>query len=194
MENNVINTVSLGYDEKIGKSFIDINGEKVYVSYEFTKFLKDTNGVTPKNIELTCSKTGVKTLKVKNLTYTINGKTKVLNMYKTNLNNSKENKTMKCYVKFMKPKDPSKKNPFNNLITKVIKPVIKDKEYESLDAVRSDIHDALKPLENENSKWVIEDNTKTQGLVIKNEYTKEGREFASHNIFFINVAQVVEGK
>lgn len=167
-----------------------VNDVCVTISKELGEYLKKTNGLTDDNIELTTSKTGVQTLKIKSLTYSINGKNKNLNLYKINSNNEGVTK-MKVFVKFMKPKDASKRNPFNSLIAKVVKPKLTG-EFENMDAVKAALEDAIKELTNENSKWIIEDNTKTAGLVVKNEYKKEGREFPSHNIFFVNVVQSVE--
>jgi len=176
-------------------SILTVNDYEFIISNELADFINETDSLNDETIEATTSKTGVITLKIKSLTYSINDKTKILNMYKTN--NNKNNKgvinKMKVFIRFMKPKDESKKtNPFNNLVLRAVKPVIKDVEFESLDAVKTVVYDALKPYMSENSTWEIEDNTKTQGLVIKNTFQKEGRPYPSHNIFFINVVQVAE--
>lgn len=169
-------------------SILTVDKYQFIISNELANFINETNSLNDKTIEATVSKTGVITLKIKTLTYSINDKSKSLNLYKIN-NNLKEKKNMKVFIKFMKPKkETNKTNPFNNIVLRTVKPAIKDIEFESLDAIESTIYDALKPLMTENSEWVIEKNTKTQGLVVKNTFLKEGKEYPSHNIFFVNVA------
>ena len=55
--------------------------------------------------------------------------------YKINSNNEGVTK-MKVFVKFMKPKDASKRNPFNSLIAKVVKPKLTG-EFENMDDLNS---------------------------------------------------------
>lgn len=169
-------------------SILKVDGTDFKISNELASFLEATNSLNDDTITKTISKAGVITLKIKSLTYTIcnDNKKKILNMYK--INNNEGVIHMKTFIKFMKPKQESgKKNPFNSLILRVLKPALNNVEFEDIDAVRSTVYDTLKPLMSENSKWEIEDNTKTLGLVVKNEYLKEGKEYPSHNIFFINV-------
>ena len=177
-------------------SILTVDDHEFIISNELADFINETDSLNDETIEVTTSKTGVVTLKIKSLTYSINDKTKILSMYKTNSTTTNNNKgviKMKTFIRFMKPKDESKKtNPFNNLVLRTVKPVLKDVEFDSLDAVKSAVYDALKPYMTENSTWEIEDNTKTQGLVVKNTFQKEGRPYPSHNIFFVNVVQVAE--
>lgn len=179
------------------KAILEINDKAIMLPKELGEYLKATNGLNESNIVITESTTGVKTLKIKSLTYTIlddGEKEKVLNLYKEKFNikniienKEKKEKSMKVNIRFMNPKkDSEKTNPFKKFILSIIKPKIVDKEFNDFTEVSSVVYDALKPFMTENSKWTIEDNNKAEGLVIKNEYKKEGREFPSHNIFFIN--------
>jgi len=180
------------------KVILEIKDKAIMLPKELGEYLIKTNGLNDSNIVITESTTGVKTLKIKSLTYTIlddGEKEKVLNLYKEKFNikniienkEKKEENNMKVNIRFMNPKkDSEKTNPFKKFILSIIKPKIVDREFKDFTEVSSVVYDALKPFMTDNSKWTIEDNTKAEGLVIKNEYKKEGREFPSHNIFFIN--------
>lgn len=180
--------VKLEYEKTI--AILSKDNYTFKISKHLADYIKNTNSLNDDVIEVTESKTGVVTLKIKSLTYSYNDKSKILNLYKIN---NKEKLKMKVFIKFMKPKkETDKPNPFNNFIVKTVKPVIKDIEFNSLDEVKSKVYDALKPYMTEESKWEIEDNTKTAGIVVKNVYQKTGKPYPSHNIFFINIVQAVE--
>jgi hypothetical protein len=178
------------------KKILEIKDKSILISKELADYLVATKGLDESNIVVTESATGVKTLKIKSLTYTIlddGEKEKVLNLYKEKFNikniqiEKKEENNMKVNIRFITPKkDSEKTNPFKKFILSIIKPKLADKDFKDFAEVSSVVYDALKPFMTDNSKWTIEDNNKSEGIVVKNEYKKEGREFPSHNIFFIN--------
>jgi len=181
-----------------GKTVLEENNFRFEIPYELGEYLKMADGLNDDNIEVTCSKTGVVTLKIKSLTYKQienddkEYKTKTLNLYKTSkiVNKNKGvKKTMRFYIKFMPNKIEGKTNPFNSLVLKIVKPALSQKEFTTLDEAQDAISKALDELRSENSEWVIEKNNKIEGLVVKNTYKRPDKEFPSHNIFFVNVVQ-----
>lgn len=179
-------------------SVLTIDENKFYISNELAKFLEDTNSLNEETILVSTSKNGVISLKIKSLNYSINeptAKKKNLQLYKkANLIiEEKEEEKMKVYVNFMKPKN-NKPNPFISMINKVLTSKLKDVEFENMSEVKKIVEESLEPLKTENSIWTIEDNTKTEGLVIKNEFHKEGKEYPFYNMFFINILREKEMK
>lgn len=178
-------------------SILTVDDHEFIISNELADYITKSDSLNDEIIEVTTSKTGVVTLKIKSLTYSINNKEKVLNLYKTSNNtNTKEKSTMRVFIKFMNKKNKNadgKPTKFESLILRTVRPLLKDKEFGSIDEVKAVVYDSLKPYMTDESKWTIEDNTKTVGLVVKNEYKKENFERPALNMFFINVAQVAEG-
>jgi len=186
---------------KDNELILEVNGNQFLIPKALGEFLQKTNSLNDDTVEMTKSKTGVVTLKIKSLTYKPynfkgKGNTKTLNLYKKNNipNDTKGEKTMRFYIKFMKPKFEGKVNPFNNLVLKIVKPAIAQKEFSSLDEAQDAISKALDELRSDKSEWVIEKNTKIEGLVVKNTYKRPDKEFPSHNIFFVNVVQPKEAE
>jgi len=185
--------MSISIETKSSDSILHMDDYDFVISNELADYIRESDSLNPETIEVSTSKTGVVTLKIKSLTYSINDKTKVLNLYKNS--NSKEKFSMKTFIRFMKRNKGENDKPtkFESLILRTVKPVLKDVEFGSIDEVKSAVYDALKPYMTEESKWTIEDNTKTVGLVVKNEYKKANFDSPALNMFFINVAQVTEG-
>lgn len=182
--------IKLTYDKE-NSTILTVDNYQFEIPFEFGEYLKKTNGLTEDNIEVTCSKTGVVTLKIKSLTYKLYDKKneKVLSLYKSSKINKGVKKTMRFYIKFMPNKIEGKTNPFNSLVLKIVKPALSQKEFTTLDEAQDAISKALDELRSENSEWVIEKNNKIEGLVVKNTYKRPDKEFPSHNIFFVNVVQ-----
>lgn len=175
-------------------SILTVDDHEFIISNELADYITESDSLNDETIEANTSKTGIITLKIKSLTYSINNKEKVLNLYKTSNNtNTKEKYTMKVFIKFMnkKNKNTDKPTKFESLILRTVRPLLKDKEFDSIDEVKAVVYDSLKPYMTEESKWTIEDNNKTVGLVVKNEYKKANFDRPAMNMFFINVAQTV---
>lgn len=106
-----------------------------------------------------------------------------------NINNNTKGvnqKMFKVNIKCLKRED-GKKSYFENYINKTVKPKFYNKEFSSVDEIKDLLTSVISDIENENSKWIIEDNSKTEGFVLKNTYSKEGRDYSTHNICFVNV-------
>lgn len=179
-------------------SILTVDDTEFVIPKDLGTFLVQTHALNEENIQKTVSKNGIITLKIKSLEYSVVGSNKIskLNIYKSNKNNQREVIKMKVLVRFINKKNEDgtiKRSKFASMVLKQVLPVVKDKEFDSLDDIRSAVSTALDPLKSDNSTWVIEDNTKQIGLVVKNEYktkSKNGEDFVAKHIFFVNVVPV----
>jgi hypothetical protein len=203
---------------KILKKFDDevlfsINNYNFSIPIEIYNYLERTESINEDNLIVSVSKTNVVSLKIKNLIYKqwveplyeTNCKNhniigynseKNLSVYKqTKINETKELKAMfRVIMKYMKPKDDKyDKTKFQIFCDKNVYPKVFGVEFASKEEIKSKLEEIIKELTTDYSTWTIEENTKSEGYVLKNEFKLKNGNIA-HGIAFANIKPAEEVK